>query len=176
MDTTAFDTTAPAAATMPMEGRSYQTDAEILTFLNTANAYEIEGAELASTRATTEQVREFAQTLQNDHETLRTRIAEVQEPGATAGATELGETDELVSYHRDAMEELAEQEDADFDRQWLEHQVEMHERALAGIQDALNANPSEELRNVLTEAQTEMQAHLEQAQQLRDQVENTGTN
>lgn len=176
MDTSAYslDTTTPAAAPMPTEARSFDSDAQILTFLKTANAFEIEGAQLAVERATTEAVREFAQTVHDDHEALRNRLAEV-ESGAPAVENELDESDDLVSLHRDGMEDLAGEEGADFDRAWLEHQIEMHERALDGLESALAANPTDEVRMALTEAQTGMRQHLETAQRLRDQIANAGT-
>lgn len=175
MDTTRMDTSAPAAAPMPMESRSFQSDAQITTFLTTANAYEIESAEMALSRAASEQVRAFAETLQNDHEAMRANLAEVQQPGDTAAQDELGESDDLVSFNRDAVEELTDADSSEFDREWLEYQIELHERSLQGIEDALNANPGTELRTVLMDAQTAMQGHLQQARQLREQVENTGT-
>src|SRR5690606_21411507 len=46
-DTPAMDPMDPAAAPMPTDTRSYATDAEIFSFVSTANTYEIESAQLA---------------------------------------------------------------------------------------------------------------------------------
>lgn len=173
MDTMMMDTgTAAAAAPLPSEGRSYATDAEIYAFLNTANAFEIEGAELATDRAENAQVQELAETILEDHRALRERTAELQqEGGLTVG--ELGDTDELVRFHRELTDQLTALQGMEFDQAWLDAQVQMHERALQGLQDALNANPGEEMRTLLTEAQGAMQEHLQQAQQLRGELGGT---
>ncbi|HLV24754.1 MAG TPA: DUF4142 domain-containing protein [Gemmatimonadales bacterium] len=169
-----LDTTAPAAAPMPVETRGYETDAQILTFLKTSNAFAIEDAEIATERATTDAVREFAETVHDDHESLRENLSEV-EGNVQATVDELGESDELVSFHRDGVESLRAVEGADFDQAWLEHQIEMTERSLNGVEAALAANPTDELRQALTEAQTDLREHLEKAQQLRTELTNTAT-
>lgn len=169
-----MDTSAPAAAPMPVETRGYETDAQILTFLRTANAFGIEDANIATERATTEAVRDFADEVHGDHEDLREALAE-REVDAQPMTDQLGESDELVSFHRDGMEALNATEGADFDHAWLEHQIAMTERMLDGVDAALAANPGDEVRSMLTETQTELREHLEEAQRLRTELVNTAT-
>lgn len=170
-DTPAMDPMDPAAAPMPTDTRSYATDAEIFSFVSTANTYEIESAQLALSRTSSEQVREFATTLQASHESLRSTIAETVEATDTAPLGELDQADDLVNFHRDAMEDLAGQEGADFDAAWVQYQIDLHERTLEGITESLNANPNPALANALTEAQAQMQQHLAQARSLQEQLE-----
>lgn len=171
LDTSRLDTlggaAAPATAPMPTESRSFASDAEIQAFLSTTNAFEIQDAELASERASSAEVREFANTIREDHQSLMQRLSDVT---GSAQGSELPSGDQFVMAHENMVAQLQSMQGEDFDRAWLDAQVQMHERALQGIEDALNANPSEELRTVLTEAQTGMQAHLDRARQLRDQV------
>lgn len=160
----------PAAAPMPADSRSFATDAEIFSFVTTANTYEIESAELALSRASNAQVREFATALQASHETLRSSLAETVDPVDTAPLGELDQSDDLVNFHRDAMEELAGQEGADFDAAWVQYQIDMHERTLEGITASLTANPNPALANALAEAQAQLQQHLAQARSLQAEL------
>lgn len=170
-DAPIMDPADPAAAPMPADGRSFATDAEIFSFVSTANTYEIESAELALSRASSEQVREFATALQAEHEAIRSRVAETVEPTDAAPLGELDQADDLVNFHRDAMEDLAGQEGADFDAAWVQYQIDMHERTLEGLTEAMSANPNPELAQALTEAQAQLQQHLVQARSLQEQLE-----
>ncbi len=169
MNDTAFgDTTAAATATMPTT-RDYSNDKSIMTFLNTAYALEIQAAELAAQNVTNPQVREFAQTLQRDHQAMQERLTPMLQG---APPQNLDDTDDLVSFHRDAMEDLGDEERGlDYDRKFMEKQIEMHERLLNDLDDAMRGNAGTELRAELTQAQTGVRQHLEQARQLLAQLE-----
>lgn len=168
MDDTAYgDTTMAATATMP-GARDFSNERNVFTYLNTANALEIQSAQLAATNATNPQVREFAQTLEQDHQQMQERLAPMMQG---TPPEELDETDDLVGFHRDATEDLGDEErGVDYDRRWLEKQVDLHERMLNDLDDALRGNVTPELRTQITEAQTSVRTHLERARQLHQQL------
>lgn len=168
MNDTGFgDTTMAASATMSGT-RDFGTEQNVFTYLNTSSALEIQSAELAVANATSPQVREFAQALITDRRQMQERLAPLM---AGAAPQELDQSDDLVSFHRSAVDDLGgEEAGQEWDREWVENQIDMHERILNDLDDALRSNARPELQTQLTEAQTTMRQHLQQARQLHVQL------
>lgn len=148
-----------------LAGREY-TNAELTGFINAYNDAEIEIGELARTKATDTQVRNFAQRIVQEHRALKTEV--------TNSAQRLNfspimpEADEnLLQDHQNAMRELREKpRGREFDEAFLEHEIMMHRKVLDEVEDALGRNRNEEIRAVLETARTGLRGHLETAQEL----------
>lgn len=144
------------------------TDAQVMNFIAAANAYEIEHTDAALTRLTEGPVRDYAQMLQQEHANLRQRLGEVQQATGLMPPENYGATPELLAAHRQAMDALmAMPVGADYDRAWLQHQVQMHELMLRGLQAGMtNTALNEQVRELVNTAQARVQEHLTTARSL----------
>lgn len=127
------------------------------------NDGEIQLAQLALTSASSQQVRDFAQMMINDHQAANAALE--------AKGFKLVGNPVTAVLTRDVNSRLAAlraRSGADFDSAYLASQVEMHQMALDTIRTSLlRSAHGEGLRSTLTSMQQSVQQHLAQAQSLR---------
>jgi putative membrane protein len=121
-------------------------------------------------------VKEFAQTMIRDH------------GGANKLATELGKRADipfdsvhiidddpkakLVRESLDQMNEMRKLQGAEFDKGYLQREVEFHEDVLKDLDDDLIPNAKNaELRGFLEQIRPTVSSHLERAKQLKDELD-----
>lgn len=148
-------------------GQEY-TNAELAGLLNAVNDAEIEMGTMAQAKATDAGVRTFAKALVTGHRALRTQVAQAAQK--INAAPMVPENDEgLIEDHREAMRDLgAIAAGREFDEAFLEHQIDMHQKVLDEIEDALESDRHEEFRSVLEKARDGVKKHLEQAKTLEE--------
>jgi putative membrane protein len=142
------------------------TNAELTAWINGYNDAEIEIGQLAQTKATDAGVRAFAQRIVTDHRALKTEV--------TNGAKQLSisptmpaDDDDLRDEHQKAMKELNDKaKGKEFDEEFLEHEIDMHKKALDAIDEAIGRSENAELRPLLEKAKAGVQSHLTMAQEL----------
>jgi putative membrane protein len=147
-------------------GAREYTNPELVGFVNAYNDAEIEIGEMAQTKATDPQVRDFARRIVTEHRALKTE--------ATTTAQRLNLTpampaaDEgLRADHQSGMRDLnAKAKGRAFDEAFLEHEVKMHKKVLDEVEDALARNRNQEVRPLLEKARDGLRAHLQTAEQL----------
>ncbi|HJU88066.1 MAG TPA: DUF4142 domain-containing protein [Gemmatimonadaceae bacterium] len=144
-------------------------DAGIVGLLNAANSGEVEAANLALTKAKNARVREFAQTMKRDHTALRSKVEQL---GQSLNVTPVipRDEDELVKDHREDMEELAKDDD-DFDKEYIDAEIEAHENTLDVIDKALQNTQTAQVRTLLQQARPNVEAHLTLARQIKDAID-----
>jgi putative membrane protein len=150
-------------------GQEY-TNAELVGFVNAYNDAEVEIGELAQTKATDPQVRDFARRIVSEHRALKTE--------ATNAAQRLGLTptmpaadENLPEDHQTGMRDLrARPQGRDFDRQFLQHEIRMHRKVLDEVEDALRGNRNQEIRSLLEKARDGLRAHLQTAEELEKKL------
>lgn len=155
------------AAPAPVLAQQELDDAEIAHIAVTANAIDIELAELALERGRDERVREFAARMITDHTAVNEQAA--------ALADRLGVTprDNAVSQSlregaEAATQTLGAAEGAGFDRAYMDREVEYHRAVLQALDETLIPNTSNgELRALLEQARGAVAAHLAHAEELR---------
>ena len=161
------------AATGTMgEAAAPRNDGEIMTMISHSNAAEISSSELAQQKATNPQVKAYAQQMITEHTAMQKegdRIAKANN-AAPAG------TDATMDKKEDAQDDIGDLKDksgADFDKAYMEYQVKAHEMTLAQLQGMQNTAQNADLKAMITAAIPKVQAHLEKAQQIRQQLQNT---
>lgn len=138
-------------------------DAEIIHAFNTLNAAEIRQAQLALQKSDNLQVQETARQIIIDH-TAMTRRAQTlaQEAGLQPQPNPVSE--QIQQRAQQATEELVALSGTDFDRAYLQKQMQLHQTAVDTVQQKLlpdAQNP--ELIRMLTAASPMLEQHLIEA-------------
>jgi putative membrane protein len=157
--------TSPDAATTAGDARTSDrlTDAQIVAVAAAVNAAEVDQAKIAIGRARQKAVKEFAQMMIAHHGKA---VKDVNELSTRLNLTPADS--ELVTRLRvDATETLSELEQesgSDFDDEYIEAQVDMHEKALKKLDENLLPNvQGAELKSLLQTMRAQVADHLEKA-------------
>lgn len=159
--------TAPPPAANPAAA---VTDAQIAMIVVVANATDSTGGEQAMTMATNPRVKEFAQRMITDHGGVN--------QSAVSLATRLGVTPEesptsrqLQQGGEQVRQQLSGLSGAEYDRAYVDNEVEYHETVLAAIdQTLLPGVQNAELRALLEATRPAIQAHLDHARELQAEL------
>lgn len=141
-------------------------DREIVGALTAANAAEIELSQLALDSAQNADVKSFAQMMVTDHRALNEQVHSTStqlDLMSTAGER----AENLAESAGDDADDLRDAGSAEFDRAYMEHMVSSHEQTLQVIDRAAQATNTRQLDQLLTDARTKVQQHLERARQLQ---------
>jgi putative membrane protein len=155
------DTSAVAGAAAPG-----WTDANIFALLDEANVGDSTHGAIAATKGTSSAVRDYGRQMMRDHHTLRVegetlarRLTVTPTPPVndTLPASAQRATDMLNSTAKGR----------DFDKAYIDHEVEMHKSVLEMATQAMNAAQSTELKNMIQKATPTIQGHLNKAQEIQ---------
>ena len=162
---TAAATTQPAAAPA-----AAPTDPEIAHIAKTANDADIDGGNLASQKAENAEVKGFAKLMVTDH----TAMNQQGEQAATAAQVTPQDnptSQQMMSEHQTAKQQLEGQSGAAFDRAYIQHEVQMHQKVLDALDRTLIPNAQNaQLKQTLTDARAKVQAHLQRAQEIQGKL------
>lgn len=155
------DRTAPGGAAF--------TDANVLGFLTMVDNAELEAAKTARDKASSAQVRQFAQLMEREH----TRF--VRQSSRLADSLDLGldppPNDELAAMHARVMSTLeALPRGPMFDHEYMRTQVRTHTRVLQLLQEAGGAERAAAVAEHLRRATVAVAAHLERARTVQQAV------
>ena len=142
------------------------TDANIFALLDEANVADSSHGSIASTKGTSAAVREYGRQMMRDHHTLRAEgqalakrlnITPTPPAGDTLPAAAQRMTDMLNTTAKGK----------DFDKAYIDHEVEMHKAVLDVATRSMTAAQSTELKNMLQKAAPAIQGHLDKAQSIQ---------
>lgn len=152
-------TTAAAEASEPMNS------GEILHVLQVINEGEIKQAELAMQKSDDPQVLETAQMIIRDHTASNERIAAIAE--ATDTSLEESPLSKGVQVQASKIQgELTDLSGPEFDRTYLQRQVELHEVALETVRSHLLPNAADpQVRQLLTASEPRLEQHRRHAEE-----------
>ncbi len=152
------ETSAPAAV-QEQRGQVTAEDREFLTTAIQAGLAEVQLARLALDNARDEDVRGFAERMVEDHTAANQQLVSLAE---TAGMTPPTAMDQR---HQDLHRQLSELAGAEFDRQYMQGQVEDHRTAveLYSTEATQPSGPVDQLAGQLLPA---LQQHLQMARQI----------
>ena len=144
------------------------TDGQILAFATAANHGEITEGTLAQTKATNAAVKAYARQMVTDHKAM---LAEGQafasKNSITPDSTKSDVTD-LMKESQDEVKELTEKaKGADWDKEFIEHEIDAHKKVLEKLQNATQATTNPELKDLLTKASGKVQEHLTKAEDIK---------
>jgi putative membrane protein len=166
------DTAAGSTGSTAQAGQKMDKDLkEKIQKIHASNKAEIHMAQIGAERAQSPEVKQFAETLQRDHQQLDEKLT----AAAQSAGVEL-EGKDYEKKHERAMKDMGKLEKKsgqEFDREFMSHMVKDHEKDLKDVKsaarDAEKGNHTE-LAAVLNQAERGMQGHKDQAEQLRDSL------
>lgn len=165
------DRVTPGESERGTSNASVREDADVSAVLTAANHNEIESGRLAQQQATDPEVQAFATRMVTDHTAMEEQNRLL--------AQRLGlkpEQNDASRRMRDmgaqTMTQLKNASGPAFDRAYITSQVQAHEETLRVIDQRLIPNARDpQLRSMIEEARPKIVAHLEQAQQLQQRLE-----
>jgi putative membrane protein len=142
------------------------TDANIFALLDEANVADSAHGQVASTKGTSAAVREFGRQMMRDHHTLRAEGEALAKRLNITPAPPAGDT--LVAHAQRVSDLLnTTAKGKDFDKAYIDHEVEMHKGVLDIATKAMTAAQSTELKNMIQKAAPAIQGHLDKAQSIQ---------
>jgi putative membrane protein len=141
-------------------------DAEIAHIAVTANNIDIDLARLAESRTQHADVRAFAATMIRDHSATLQRASELMTRlGVVPVRNAISET--LTRGATDAQNRLAPLHGRDFDRAYIEREVQFHESVLEAVERImLPTTENAELKRLLEEMVPSLTSHRDHAKQI----------
>jgi putative membrane protein len=146
---------------------SAPTDPQIAAIVVTANKVDVEAGELAKSKATSADVKAFAQTMITDHTGVNKSATELvhklhvtPEPNPTSQSLQQGGDQNLAHLRKLG--------GAAFDKAYIDHEVTYHQAVLDALDKTLTPNAQNaELKALLVKVRPAFVAHLEHARQLQ---------
>jgi putative membrane protein len=147
-------------------------DAQVASIVVTANQVDIDAGKLASTRASSPEVRKFAELMVTDHTgvnkaatDLATKLKVTPQDNATSQSLKAGGEKNL-----DTLKTL---NGAAFDKAYVDHEVAYHQQVLDALDKTLIPGASNaELKALLVKVRPAFVAHLEHAKKLQASTSN----
>jgi len=142
-------------------------DAQIASIVVTANQVDIDAGKLASTQATNPEVKKFAETMVTDHTgvnksavDLATKLKVTPEDNPTSQSLKSGGDANLAK--------LKTLKGAEFDRAYVDHEVDYHQAVLDAVDKTLIPGATnQELKALLVKVRPAFVAHLEHAKHIQ---------
>ncbi len=154
----AVDTATPAAPAL--------TDANIVYILDNASALDSSAGSVAATKGTSADVKGFAKMMMRDHHALRKQGADLAAklgviPAAPANDDSQASTDKTLALLNSTAK------GKDFDKAYIDNEVTYHTAVLQTATAALGAAQNAELKDLITKAAPNIQAHLDKAKSIQ---------
>ena len=160
----------PARAPAAVEKAAPPDDAEIAHIVVTANQVDIDAAELAKSKASGKEVKEFAQRMIVDHTAANRSATDLAKklsltPKDNATSRSLAQGGES---NRAALTKLS---GASFDRAYVDHEVTYHQQVLDAIDQVLSPNAKNaELKALIANVRPVIASHLQHAKMIQAQL------
>jgi putative membrane protein len=174
-DVAVSDTTvAPATDTTASAGsvaspKNDWTDAQILAFASTANSGEIAEAKLAQQKATNPAVKKYAALMLADHSKMLSDGNALATKLAITPDTSKSDVKDLAKDGDKDLKDLqGKKAGKDFDQEYMNKQVDTHQKVLDKLNDASQSAKAPELKTAVDESIAKVQGHLTQAKAIKD--------
>lgn len=158
---------APATTTTP--AAPAMTDANIVAYLDAANAADSAAGSIAAAKGTSAEVKSFGRDMMRDHHALRVAG---QDFAKKASITPQPASNDTTQAHgskmADSLNALA--RGAGWDKAYIAGEVATHESVLNTAQTAMGATQNAELKALIQKAAPNIQAHLEHAKQIQSKL------
>jgi putative membrane protein len=146
------------------------TDPQIAAIVVTANQVDIDAGKLALTKASTPDVKSFAQLMITDHSAVNksasdlvTKLRVTPEPSATSQSLQKGGDDNLTA--------LKKLNGRAFDKAYVDHEVAYHQAVLDAVDGTLIPGAQNaELKALLVKVRPAFVAHLDHAKNLQSEL------
>jgi putative membrane protein len=146
----------------------------VMSLVGMSNATEIQTSDIAQTKATNAQVKAFARDMIREHQAMQkqadqlaTRLNVTPQPPAQAQQKQQM-LDQMVQQLNSTAK------GAEFDRAYMDGQVQAHQQTLTELQGLQNSVQNAELRTLIQQAIPKVEQHLQRAQTLQSNVGGAG--
>jgi putative membrane protein len=144
-------------------------DPTIVAIFDNANTSDIETGKLASERGHSKEVRQFGAMLARDHAMVRQQGRDLAKKLGVTPTPPAG--DQSAKDQAALIRRLSGLHGAEFDRAFLQHEIQFHKDVIAAIETTLlPAIKNEELRALVVKVAPAFQAHLQMAENLGKQL------
>jgi putative membrane protein len=169
-DSAAAATAAPAESATAAPATGTMSAPNALAMIGLSNAAEIQTSQIAVEKATSTQVKEFAQMMVSHHQDMQ---KEADQVATSANLTP--EPPAQASDKRAAGDQMVQQlnstaKGATFDRAYVDGQVQAHQQTLQELQTMQTSVDRPEVRTLIEKAIPKVQEHLQKAQQLQSSL------
>jgi len=168
-------TTPPAAATTPTATPAATpngwTDANVVDVITVANQGEIDYSQLGVEKATNPSVKQFAQLMVKDHGTMLDGVKSLASKLNLTPSPNDKVNDLQKENQKDISDLNGKKAGKDFDHEFMEEQVDMHQETLDLLNDLDSKTTNADLKAAIAEARPKVQAHLDQAKAIKDKVD-----
>jgi putative membrane protein len=145
------------------------TNDHIFGYAHNANEGEIALGKLASTKATNAKVKQFGAEMVKDHQAMMKDTHALMEKVKAGVDSTWDDAKDLASNGADKLKELTDKEKgADWDKNYIESQVDMHQKVLDKLQDAAKNSTDTTVTAGLSKATAKVQEHLTKAQSIKE--------
>jgi len=152
------------------QAQSGPTDPQIAAIVVTANQVDIDAGKLATSRASSKDVKQFAKQMVTDHSSVNKSASDLvkklkvkPEPNPTSDSLKKGGDDNMAS--------LKKLKGTEFDKAYVNHEVEYHQTVLDAVDKTLIPSAqNEQLKALLVKVRPTFVAHLDHAKHLQSQL------
>lgn len=152
------------------QAQSGPTDPQIAAIVVTANQVDIDAGKLAKSRGSSRDVKQFAQQMITDHTSVNKSATDLvkklkvkPESNATSDSLKKGGDENMTS--------LKKLKGAEFDKAYVNHEVEYHQTVLDAVDKTLIPSAQNaDLKALLVKVRPTFAAHLDHAKQLQSQL------
>ena len=163
--------TPPATATTPTtDANSGWTDANVVDVLTVANQGEVDYSQIGVDKATNASVKSFAQMMVKDHGTMLDAVKGLASKLNVVPASN-DKANDLKEENTKDINDLNAKTGKDFDKEFMEEQVDMHQETLDLLNDLDGRTTNADLKAAIAEAKPKVQAHLDQAKAVKDKLD-----
>ena len=141
-------------------------DPAIMGTINTSNAAEITTSELAKERATSAEVKRFANDMITEHRKMQ-KDADMLAQKANVTAQPAGKADQMQGMMAASVDSMKALKGAEFDQKYMAFQVQSHQTTLDNLRRFENQAQNAELKAMITKAIPAVQGHLDRAQKIQ---------
>jgi putative membrane protein len=167
--TTAKDSSAASASTATTPAAPTLTDANIAALLDEANAADSANGKIASTKGTNADAKAFGVLMMNDHHALRKSGQDlVKKLNVTPTPPANDSLPMMAKSVSDSLQSMS--KGAAWDKWYIDHEVDMHQKVLALIDQASSAAQAPELKDLLGKARPNIEMHLKRAQDIQSKL------
>ena len=170
-DTLATTPPATAATPAPADANAAWTDANVVDVLTVANQGEVDYSQIGAEKATRADVKKYAQMMVKDHGTMLDAVKSLATRLNVTPATNDKANDLKEENTKDINDLNGKTVGKDFDDEFMEEQVDMHQETLDLLNDLDSRTTNADLKAAIAEAKPKVQAHLDQAKALKDKVD-----
>lgn len=152
------------------------TDAEIAHIVVTANAVDIEAGKLGTKKAKSKEVKDFAQLMITDHTAVNKQAVDLAKK-LQVTPKDNATSESLATGGKENIAKLKKLKGANFDMEYVNHEVVYHQAVLDAIDQVLVPNAkNEELKGLILKVRPAIDAHLKHAETLQAKLNETAKN